>query len=100
MPPSAELSFSRPVDVVDFSKRRFDALVHDHEAATKIENFRAGYENTLVAKKLLVEAGTSNPTLWAFVIERKRVTTYELAMWAENIDCCRTAIDQMGDKSL
>lgn len=86
--------------MVDFFKRRFDAIMHDHEAATKICNYRAGYESILIAEKMLVEAGTSNLTLWAFVIERKPFATYELAMWAANIDCCRTAVDRMGNKSL
>ena len=81
-------------------KRQFDVLMHDHEDAIQIENYQAGYETILAAEQMLVKAVTGDPMLWAIVLDKKRHTTDELEMWAENIDCCRAAIDRLGKQTL
>ena len=99
-PPYADLSFYRLVEVVDFLKGPFDALMDDYELACGIEDHQAGYESKLAAEQMLVESGTSDPVLWAVVLDKKRHTTHELEMWAENIDCCRAAVKRLGKQTL
>ena len=99
-PPYADLSFSRPAEVVDFSKRQFDALIQEYVDAMKIDNYQAGYEIILAAEQMLTKTGTSNPVLWAVVFGGKHDATYELDMWDEHIDCCRAAVDRLGKLNL
>lgn len=85
----------------DFDQRAFDKIMHEYDHLVEQEGRQAlAWETILQARQLLQDSGNTNPTLWAYVLDRQRFISYELQDWENNLAVCEEAVRQLSTVSL
>ncbi len=85
----------------DFDKRAFDKIMLEYDKICRVETQRPlAWETILQARQLLQDSGNTNPTLWAYVLDRQRFISYELRDWENNLAVCEEAVRQLSTVSL
>ena len=98
--PYTEYGFLDPKEVIDFEKKRFDSLMHEQEDMIRVQDFHNAYANVQQAEQMLLDAGNDDRVLWAYVLDKKRYVSYELALWDINEATCREAVDRLEHENL
>jgi tetratricopeptide (TPR) repeat protein len=95
----------------DFDPLNFDQIIYEYDMLVnedKHHNFKKelrhqlAWPTILQARQLLQDNGNSNsnPTLWAYVLDRQRWISHELQDWDNNLAVCEEAVRQLSTFSL
>ncbi|MES2820024.1 MAG: hypothetical protein V4812_13670 [Pseudomonadota bacterium] len=79
----------------DLNQIAFDACMHECERLIQSPNtYAAAWTSVLQAEKLLRDSGATTARLWAFMLDKKRWLTFELAHWDDNLQVCREIVQR------
>lgn len=85
----------------DFDQRAFDKIMYEYDHLVEQEGRQAlAWETILQTRQLLQDSGNTNPTLWAYVLDRQRFISYELRDRENNLAVCEEAVRQLSTVSL